>query len=116
MLRLNERPSGRVLLATIDIPAEYHADRLRWWTINSPSWSAHIDADRNRGELLAKLAARRGGREAIDALPRSLPIRFGLDLIGARELSDAIRGWMAEHSGDVDEANGELTERASSAA
>jgi len=66
--------------------------------------------------LLARLAARRGGREAIDALPRSLPIRFGLDLIGARELSDAIRGWMAEHSGDVDDANGELTERASSAA
>ena len=58
MLTLNERPRGRVLLATTDIPAEYHADRLRWWTINSPSWSAHIDADQNRGELLAKLARR----------------------------------------------------------
>ena len=31
-------------------------DRLRWWTINSPSWSDHIDADRNRGVLLTKLA------------------------------------------------------------
>src|SRR4029077_16184313 len=35
---------------------------------------------------LDRLAARPGGREAIEALPRSLPIRFGLDLIGAREL------------------------------
>jgi len=58
MPTLNERPRGRVLLATTEIPAEYHADRLRWWTINSPSWSAHIDADQNRGELLAKLARR----------------------------------------------------------
>jgi SAM-dependent methyltransferase len=58
MLTLNEQPRGRVLLATTDIPPEYHADRLRWWTINSPSWSAHIDADQNRGELLAKLARR----------------------------------------------------------
>lgn len=48
--------------------------------------------------LLDRLAARPGGREAIQALPRSLPIRFGLDLIGARELSDAIRGWMAKHA------------------
>ena len=47
------------------------------------------------GRLLDRLAARRGGREAIDALSRSLPIRFGLDLIGARELADTIRGWMA---------------------
>jgi hypothetical protein len=46
--------------------------------------------------LLDRLAARRGGREAIEALPRSLPIRFGLDVIGARELADAIRGWMSE--------------------
>ena len=45
--------------------------------------------------LLDRLAARRGGRDAIDALPRSFPIRFGLDLIGARELTDAIRGWMS---------------------
>ncbi len=45
--------------------------------------------------LLERLAARRGGREAIEALPRSLAIRFGLDVIGARELADAIRGWMA---------------------
>jgi hypothetical protein len=43
------------------------------------------------------LAARPGGRAAIEALPLSLPIRLGLDLIRARELSDAIRGWMAEH-------------------
>ncbi len=45
--------------------------------------------------LLDRLAARRGGREAIEALPRSLAIRFGLDVIGARELADAIRGWIA---------------------
>ena len=55
---LNKRPRGRVLLASNDIPADYHADRLRWWTLNSPSWSAHIDADANRGALLAKLAER----------------------------------------------------------
>src|ERR1017187_10117110 len=53
-----QRPRGRVLLATTDIPAEYHADRLRWWTINSPSWSEHIDAEQNRGALLTKLARR----------------------------------------------------------
>jgi len=47
------------------------------------------------GRLLDRLAARPGGREAIDALARSLPIRFGLDLLGARELADTLRGWMA---------------------
>jgi len=26
-----------------------------------------------------------------------LPIRFGLDLIRARELSDVVRGWMAQN-------------------
>jgi hypothetical protein len=51
--------------------------------------------------LLDRLAARRGGREAIEALPRSLPIRFGLDLIGARELTNAIRGWMSASAGEV---------------
>lgn len=45
--------------------------------------------------LLDRLAARPGGREAIETLPRSLPIRFGLDLIRARELSDVVRGWTA---------------------
>jgi hypothetical protein len=53
-----ERPSRRLLLATTDIPTDYHTNRLRWWTINSPSWSDHIDADPNRGALLAKLARR----------------------------------------------------------
>jgi tetratricopeptide (TPR) repeat protein len=45
--------------------------------------------------LLDRLAMRAGGRETIEALPRSLPIRFGLDLIRARELSDVVRGWSA---------------------
>ncbi len=45
--------------------------------------------------LLDRLAKRPGGREAVEALPRSLPIRFGLDLIRARELSDVVRGWTA---------------------
>src|SRR5271167_617022 len=45
--------------------------------------------------LLDRLAKRAGGREAVEALPRSLPIRFGLDLIRARELSDVVRGWTA---------------------
>ena len=58
MLTLNERPTNRILLATAQIPAEYHDDRLRWWTVNSPSWSEHIDADGNRGALLADLAQR----------------------------------------------------------
>src|SRR3954468_11007326 len=56
MLTLDERPRGRVLLATSDIPSEYHAERLRWWTTNSLSWSAYIDGDRNRGAMLAILA------------------------------------------------------------
>ncbi len=46
--------------------------------------------------LLDRLALRPGGRDAIEALPRSLPIRFGLDLIRARELSDVVRGWTAQ--------------------
>jgi hypothetical protein len=45
--------------------------------------------------LLDRLARRPGGRDAVEALPRSLPIRFGLDLIRARELSDVVRGWTA---------------------
>lgn len=45
--------------------------------------------------LIDRLASRPRGRECIEALPRSLPIRFGLDLIRARELSDVIRGWTA---------------------
>jgi transcription elongation GreA/GreB family factor len=47
--------------------------------------------------LLDRIALRVGGREAIEMLPRSLPIRFGLDLIRARELSDVVRGWMAQN-------------------
>jgi len=46
--------------------------------------------------LLDRLALRPGGRDAIETLPRSLPIRFGLDLIRARELSDVVRGWSAQ--------------------
>lgn len=45
--------------------------------------------------LIDRIASRTDGRDYIEALPRSLPIRFGLDLIRARELSDVIRGWMA---------------------
>ncbi len=55
--------------------------------------------------LLDRLAIRPGGREAIEALPRSLPIRFGLDLIRARELSDVVRGWTAA------QGEGQQTER-----
>ncbi len=64
---------------------------------------AHLRSTRTAvtARLLERLAARHGGRSAIDALPRSLPIRFGLDLIGARELSDAIRGWMAANSNEI---------------
>ncbi len=46
--------------------------------------------------LLDRLAARPGGGDAVKALPRSLPIRFGLDLMGSRELSDVVRGWTAQ--------------------
>jgi len=46
--------------------------------------------------LLDRLALRGGGRAAIEALPRSLPLRFGLDLIRAREFSDVVRGWTAQ--------------------
>jgi len=46
--------------------------------------------------LLDQLAIRAGGRDIIETLPRSLPIRFGLDLIRARELSDVVRGWTAQ--------------------
>jgi len=70
MLTRNERPSGRILLATNEIPAEYHVDRLRWWTINSPSWSTHIDADQNRNAMLAKLA-----QKAVDLIgPKQTPV------------------------------------------
>jgi tetratricopeptide (TPR) repeat protein len=46
--------------------------------------------------LLDRLALRPGGRDAVETLPRSLPIRFGLDLIRARELNDVVRGWTAQ--------------------
>ncbi|HUO06163.1 MAG TPA: hypothetical protein VMU16_13280 [Candidatus Binataceae bacterium] len=46
--------------------------------------------------LLDKVGRRQGGRAAVEVLPRSLPIRFGLDLIRTRELSDVVRGWMAQ--------------------
>jgi TPR-GreAB-C-PIN type conflict system protein len=46
--------------------------------------------------LLDRLATRAGGRDAIEVLPRSLPIRFGMDLIRARELSDVVRGWLSQ--------------------
>ena len=46
--------------------------------------------------VLDRLALRSGGREAIEALPRSLPLRFGLDLIRSREFSDVVRGWTAQ--------------------
>ena len=55
--------------------------------------------------LLDRLAIRPGGRDAIETLPRSLPIRFGLDLIRARELSDVVRGWTAA------QGEGQQTER-----
>jgi tetratricopeptide (TPR) repeat protein len=55
--------------------------------------------------LLDRLAMRAGGRDAIETLPRSLPIRFGLDLIRARELSDVVRGWTAS------QGEGQQTER-----
>lgn len=51
--------------------------------------------------LLDRISERQGGQEAIQALPQSLPIRFGLDLIRARELADAIRGWMAERPEEI---------------
>jgi tetratricopeptide (TPR) repeat protein len=62
---------------------------------------AHLRSTRSAviARLLERLAARRGGREAIEALPRSFPIRFGLDVIGSRELADAIRGWIARGDG-----------------
>jgi tetratricopeptide (TPR) repeat protein len=77
------RMPDAVILAAELIVNIYADSRLR------PTRTAVI------ARLLDRLAARHGGREAIEALPRSLPIRFGLDLIGARELADAIRGWMA---------------------
>jgi hypothetical protein len=47
--------------------------------------------------ILDRLGSREGGRETIETLPRSLPVRFGLDLIRARELSDVVRGWTAQN-------------------
>jgi tetratricopeptide (TPR) repeat protein len=54
--------------------------------------------------LLDQIAARPGGRDSIESLPRSLPVRFGLDLIRARELSDVIRGWMAQNMVETEQA------------
>jgi len=68
--------------------------------------------------LIDRIASRPRGRDSIEALPRSLPIRFGLDLIRARELSDVIRGWMAssaarEESAQSQAAGGAAEMRAS---
>jgi SAM-dependent methyltransferase len=74
----NERPSNRIVLATAQIPAEYHDDRLRWWTVNSPSWSQHIDADGNRGALLVELAQMaRGLLRATDEQPTVIDFGCG---------------------------------------
>ncbi len=56
---------------------------------------AHLRSTRTAliARLLDRLAARDGGCYAIDALPRSLPIRYGLDADGARELAEAIHLW-----------------------
>lgn len=60
---------------------------------------AHLRGQRRTvtSRLLDRIALRPGGREAIEMLPRSLPIRFGLDLIRAREFSDVVRGWTAQN-------------------
>jgi hypothetical protein len=62
---------------------------------------AHLRGQRRivTSRLLDRIAMRPGGREAVEMLPRSLPIRFGLDLIHARELSDVVRGWSAQSGG-----------------
>ena len=59
---------------------------------------AHLRGQRRTvtSRLLDRIAMRPGGREAVEMLPRSLPIRFGLNLIHARELSDVVRGWSAQ--------------------
>jgi len=59
--------------------------------------------------LIDRLASRPGGRDPIEALPRSLPIRFGLDLIRARELSDVIRGWTAASAAREDSAPAQVS-------
>ncbi|MGH7812819.1 MAG: PIN domain-containing protein [Candidatus Binataceae bacterium] len=59
--------------------------------------------------LFERAGRRRGGREAVEALPRSLPIRFGLDLIRSRELSDVVRAWTAQ----AQKAGGEMALSAS---
>src|ERR1039458_1484164 len=69
----NEQRS-RVITASVDIPADYHADRLRWWTINSQTWSKHIDADQGRFVLLQNLAVK-----AIE-LARTIECRTMLDI------------------------------------
>jgi tetratricopeptide (TPR) repeat protein len=59
---------------------------------------AHLRGQRRNvtSRLFDRIATRPGGREAVEMLPRSLPIRFGLNLIHARELSDVVRGWTAQ--------------------
>jgi tetratricopeptide (TPR) repeat protein len=60
--------------------------------------------------LLDRIASRPGGREAIAALPRSMTVRFGLDLIHARELSDVIRGWMSTEAARDERDDDEVRE------
>ncbi len=60
---------------------------------------SHLRGQRRNvtSRLLDRIATRPGGREAVEMLPRSLPIRFGLNIIHARELSDVVRGWSAQN-------------------
>ncbi|MBN9659213.1 MAG: methyltransferase domain-containing protein [Acidobacteria bacterium] len=70
-----EQPRSRILLATPNIPAQYHQERLAWWTSNSPTWSEHIDADLNRGMLLESLALR--SRDFISSLDNPIVTDVG---------------------------------------
>jgi len=74
------------------------AMRLGAWMIVRIYSDSHLRGQRRNvtSRLLDRIATRPGGREAVEMLPRSLPIRFGLNIIHARELSDVVRGWSAQ--------------------
>ena len=88
------------LLTVIDAPARgmalFVSEIARLW------WNNTIDRTAVDGLVVAaliRLAARRDGEAVLALLPAAVQRRFGLDVVGARHVSEVVVGWMAARFG-----------------
>jgi nucleoside phosphorylase/tetratricopeptide (TPR) repeat protein len=82
------------LLTGLDAPASgvalFTSEIMRLW------WNNTIDRTAVDGLVVAaliRIAARHDGESVITLLPEAVRLRFGLDVIGARHVSEVIVGW-----------------------